>query len=324
MTENKFTEKALFDLDYINGQKYYQKTASEEAEQLYGYAQRDAVEASKAQAKQHAYERRTAPITRISRMLTDVESLVKNGKYSAEYSSIHDAAVKYLDNLMQKGLSPEEAAEINNGKAPKIDLDGSKKSLFGKLKNKVKNFWKPHNIKLQMEEQLAAFKTALAADPSLISDIQGYMSSTEHTIPSTFKEMAAKRDRINEDLNSTRSYFTSTAFSENYYAERAAKKSQSHQQTLEAIAQERDKAAKEIELRSMARENIGFTDSQTNTGIDKLAEKAEAMKNMSPQQRLAFRMAQLRGTAKAETKTVVKRDIDPNVMNRNMENKLRA
>lgn len=323
MTENKFTEKALFDLDYINGQKYYQKTASEEAEKFYGYTQQDAVRAQDAQAKQSAYESRTAPITKVSQMLTDMERM-KNSKYGAEYAPIHDAAVKYLDNLMQKGLSPKEAAEINNGKAPKIDLDGSKKSFFGKLKSKAKNFWKPHNAKLQMEEQLAAFKTALAKDPSLISYVQGYMSSTEHTFPSTFKEIAAKRDRINEDLNSTRSYHSSQGVRNDYVAEKAAEKSQSHQQTLEAIGQERDKAAKEIELRSIARENVGIKDSQTNTGVDKLAEKAEAMKNMSPQQRLAVRMGQLRGTAKAETKTTVKRDIDPNVMNRNMENKLRA
>ena len=102
-------------------------------------------------------------------------------------------------------------------------------------------------------------------------------------------------------------------------------KAQSHEATIDAIHQVRDNAAKEIELRSAARENIGVKDAQANTGVDKLADKAKAMEGMTPEQRLAFRMSQLRGTSKeTPTKPVQKRDVDSNVMNKALESKMRA
>ena len=104
-----------------------------------------------------------------------------------------------------------------------------------------------------------------------------------------------------------------------------AAKAQKNQTTLDAITEVRDKAAKEIELRAEARENIGIKDAQANTGIDRLADKAKAMEGMTPEQRLAFRMSQLRGTAKeTPAKPIIKREMDSNIMNKALESKMRA
>lgn len=87
----------------------------------------------------------------------------------------------------------------------------------------------------------------------------------------------------------------------------------------------RDKAAKEIELRAMARETTGIKDAQANTGVDRLEDKAKMMEGMTPQQRLAFRMSQLRGTAKeTPAAPVAPRTVDSNVMNKALESKMRA
>ena len=63
-----------------------------------------------------------------------------------------------------------------------------------------------------------------------------------------------------------------------------------------------------------ARENTGINDAKNNTGVDKLAERAKAMEGMSSEQRMAYRVEQLRGTKKPESKPVIKQTtLDPKV-----------
>ncbi len=324
MTEEikDFNEKALFDNDFKTAEEYYQKTATEEAERFAGYTEQNAKDEKEATQKQSAYEIKTKPIKSVSFLLENME---KMGKSYPEYTAITDSATKYLDNLYKNGLSAKEAAEIKSGKAPKVDIDGSKKSFWGKLKNKAKNFWKPNNAKKQMESQIAELKIAMANNPGLLSEVGRQMSSTEHSYPKDFKELAAKRDRINADLNSTRAYFRNAKDRADFYSTRAADKAQQHGETLAAIQEVRDKAAKEIEQRATARDTTGIKDAQANTGVDRLADKAKAMEGMTPQERLAFRMSQLRGTSKEEpAKPVQKREADSKLISMSLENKMRA
>ena len=55
-------------------------------------------------------------------------------------------------------------------------------------------------------------------------------------------------------------------------------------------------------------------------GVDKLADRAKAMEGMTPQQRLAFRMKELRGTKKETAQPVVKRELDSNIMSQKLNN----
>lgn len=59
-------------------------------------------------------------------------------------------------------------------------------------------------------------------------------------------------------------------------------------------------------IKNKAKENIGVNDIQNTTGVDKLAERAKAMEGMSSEQRMAYRVEQLRGTKKPESKPVTK------------------
>lgn len=182
---------------------------------------------------------------------------------------------------MKNGLSEKEAAEIRSGKKPQVDIDGSKKSLWGNLKNKAKNILKPFNAKKSLEADIANLKIALANNPSMLNDIRYTSNSSEHDFPSSFKDLAAKRERLAEDMKKTVYTFQGQQARNEYAASQTQTKIQSHENTLENISEVRDKAAQEMKLRSEARENAGIKDVQANSGIDKLAEKAEAMKSMT-------------------------------------------
>ena len=62
-------------------------------------------------------------------------------------------------------------------------------------------------------------------------------------------------------------------------------------------------------IKNKAKENIGVKDIQNTTGVDKLAERAKAMEGMSSEQRMAYRVEQLRGK-KPESKPVTKSTLD--------------
>lgn len=315
----EFTETALFDLDFVKGKQYKLNEEKETAAKFEKYAQVDGARAKETEKESKDYETRTAPIERVSRSLARVEDMA-SGKYGPEYGNISASATKYLDNLFKNGLSDKEAAEIRSGKAPQVDIDGSKKSLFGRLKNKVKNVWKPYNPKQSMEDDIAKLKIAMANDPALMSDVKYRTSSTVHHFATNFKELAEKRDIFSKDLLSTKLYFSGNHAFETSVASQATEKAQAHEATLEAVDKVREAAANKIEVTKTARENVGITDANANTGVDKLAEKAEKMKNMTPAQRLAMRLGDMRGTKQEAPKPVQKQELSGNIMAQNLAN----
>ncbi len=321
--EEEFIQKALFDLDYRNMQEKHAEEYAVDSQKFSGYAKEAEKYAKEAVERRDAYNHKTQPINRVSFLLTNIEKMAQ-GKNGAEYAQIYETASKYLDNLVQNGISAKEAADIKKGKEPEVDIDGSKKSFWGKVKNKVKNFWKPNNMKLQMENQIKELKTALAQNPSLLNDVKYQTSATESELPSTFKELAAKRDRVASDLHSSASYWIGAHNRQENISRQSEEKSQAYESKLAKIQEARSNVAREIALRAEARKSAGISDTKANTGVDRLADKAQAMEGMTPEQRLAYRKSQLRGTDTEKDKTVVKREINAQVMNKVMDGKLRA
>ena len=303
MADNKqsdkaFAEKALYDIDFVKGTEWSYNHATAESEKFDGYAADHEKLAQEAAAKQAQYAAKTGPIEDISFALKSTEAMAKYSDPKDShfnYVAIAAGANKVLDNLVEHGLSDKMRQDILAGKKPEVDLDGSKKTRWGRFKNKVKNFLKPNNPKKAMEENIAKFMVAMAKNPDMVSDVKYQMSSTEHETAHNFKDLAAKRDRFAADYNSTKAYWSFAKDRAAGISAKEGKKAESFQSKLQAIGKVRDDAGKKIDLKRQARRNVGIVDAQKNSGRDVLAEKAEKMKNMTPQQRLAMRMSEMKG-----------------------------
>lgn len=188
---------------------------------------------------------------------------------------------------------------------------------------------KPHNLKSQIEKNIAALKQDMLKHPETYEWLKNCARTEKDSANSeekvSFSQVVNKNREIKKRYSSERADKQTEKQRLQQYEKEQLAQAQSHEAPIDAIHQVRDKAAKEIELRSAARENIGIKDAQANTGTDKLAEREQAMEGMTPQQRLAYRMSQLRGTVEeTPAKPVVRREVDPNVMNKAIEGKMRA
>ncbi len=309
--DDEFQNAALFDLEFEGKE---QKKADMKHEWA-GYANESADFSKAEEAKytkwQADFNHESAPL---KSLLFDLEFAP---------AELKAQATTLLNNLVNKD-EIDLKRESRTNKKQEIDLDGSKKSLWGKLKNKAKNFWYPNNPKKRLEKAIGVLKNDMMKNPEFYENLKR-QATKEGQNRISFQDMAQAQE------NSARSYNDLRVDSMRHKEERmaAAQRHESEAQKSEAkiaaIHEVRDKAAKEIELRAFSRETSGIRDIQNNTGVDRLEEKAKMMEGMTPQQRLAFRMSQLRGTAKeTPAAPVAPRTVDSNVMNKALESKMRA
>ncbi|MBR1605429.1 MAG: hypothetical protein IJ660_04915 [Alphaproteobacteria bacterium] len=242
---------------------------------------------------------RTAPLKKMSNALSEAEEQAElcagfTTKLKPMYDApaIYSSSVKMLDDIVKHGLSWQDIADIEAGKTPKVDLDGSQKTFFGRLKNKINNFWKPNNPKKRMEQEIAKFKIALVKDPEMLDDLAGGGYGAARL--KDFKSLAQIRDVTDK-------YYRKTALQASLNEKEANEFAQDHHAKVQKAQNNVD--AIRIELKAQARENLGITNNEQ--GIDALAARADAMKDMTPKQRLAFRLSQLRGTAKKQPQAKV-------------------
>lgn len=315
--EEQFKRDALFDLS-MEGQ--YENLASYKQEQTQ-WAEKDAEHQKNKEAEySKKYNNLKAATSAIDYIKSTLEWVKKaDPKLAAQTEA-------YLASMINTDLTmPSEAKKLSE-KA--VDLDGSKKSLWGKLKNKAKNFLKPFNAKQQLETYIGQLKEQMIADPDTFEWLKQCSRPEGKTYDNkervSFAQLTETRGSILQNYNSERS---NALYSKEKALERQKdylRDAQGYENNANKVREIRDNAAKEMGLRSEARETTGIKDINTNSGVDRLAEKAKMMEGLTPQQRLAYRMEQLRGTGKAEAKPVVKREMDSNIMSKAIQGKQNA
>lgn len=239
-----------------------------------------------------------------------------------------------IDNLdlkdpKQKALA-EKAKEafnqtINNelitrtGKKVSFDLDGSKKTFWGRMKNKIKNKFKPFNAKLRLESALEEFRHDISRNYAFYEGLKvdisydgngNKINNPEFSYDTITKAQDKKDSRLVERIYNDEQLAQ--------MAERLVKANTSKiiedKKELAQIAEIKDNAAYKIETKQTARDNIGLNDIRGNTGVDKLAERAKAMEGMTSEQRRDYRISLLRGTIKeTPSAPVTPRKVDPKI-----------
>lgn len=315
--DEKLQKEALFDFD-----------KKDQYEDLASYKQEQAQWAEKEAAHQ---KDREADYSKKYSQLKEATSAIDYIKSTLEWVKKADPKLAaqtetYLASMMNTDLSMPSAAKKLSEKA--VDLDGSKQSLWGKLKNKAKNFIKPNNAKATLEAQIGKLKEQMAANPETFewlkqcSRPEGKSYDNKERV--SFAQLTETRGSILQNYNHERVSAMRAKEDALKYQQTTMQDSQSYQSDANKMQEFRNNAAKEIELRSEARETTGIKDINANTGVDRLADKAKAMEGMTPEQRLAYRMEQLRGTAKTEAKPVIKREMDSNLKTHALQGKQNA
>ncbi len=277
--DEEFTNKALFDVDF---EKDMQKSIDfNKKNSIYNQQsiQRAQIKEEESQQRQNTFNVKTDAFRNFESILSQTLD-----------PQLKEQAIVYAESMLNKIDTFSSTPKISK----EIDIDGSKKTLWGKIKNKIKNFTKPFNQKKTLENALSSLADAINKDP----DTYAWLADMGKN-----KQGYTKLDKISDQyekygnyLNSERVDFMTQKEESQKFAQKTSEIIAKREQTIEAIHQVRDKAAKEIEQRMEARDNLGL--SNMSSGTDKLAEKEEKMKNMSPQERLAYRMAEMRGTKK--------------------------
>ena len=232
--------------------------------------------------------------------------------------TLQKQAKAYLDKLFSRPLKDREGYSTEPIERKDVDLDGSKKTLWGRLKNKVHNFLKPLNSKKALEEYISKLEYDMALNPKKYNELR--QQSFEKGKGFSFEGIVSTNRDIIESHHDQYSQLLYESQKLQEKDQEYLKAEQEAKAQVEARLEVRDNAAKEIELRSAAREGIGIKDINANSGVDKLADRAKAMEGMTPQQRLAFRMKELRGTKKETAQPVVKRELDSNIMSQKLNN----
>lgn len=311
--DEKFQKSALFDLEFERNEAKYAASNHETAES-----------AKESADHNKSIEKEYAEWTNSFSLETDALKKVDNLLGLIQDPKLKEQATSYLNNLINKDDIDLKREQYKN-KDKSVDLDGSKKNLWGKLKNKAKNFWRPNNEKKALESKIEALKEDMIKNPRIYDYLKSRAKDDDPNKKINFNDVAQTRNKDEQVYNDRRVESMLKKESDLRYAETMEQSAQKHEATIEAIHQVRDNAAKEMEQRSTARDTTGIKDTNANTGVDRLAEKAKAMEGLSPEQRLAKRMAEMRGTKKPDApKPVVKREVDSNIMNRTMDNKMRA
>ena len=306
--DEKFQKDALFDLEFESREtksaQYYQERANSDVLLQKGNKNKE----KEFEQKRSELHNSTSAMQNINFNLEWVQ------KYDPQLAAQADA---YLKRIMNTDLSNPK--DVKSMTQRTVDLDGSKKSLFGRLKNKAKNFLYPNNAKAAIEREIENLQKQIAKDPEAFEDL--IRRAKEENSRFSFSQVFEQRTDLLAQYNSDR--INAMHEKENNAAsqEKNLNLEKEHLDNIDKIHEVRDNAAKEIEQRAMARETTGLKDASANTGVDRLEEKAKMMEGMTPQQRLAFRMSQLRGTAKSEAKPVVKRELDSKIMNKALEGK---
>mgnify|MGYP000106707212 CR=1 FL=1 len=229
--------------------------------------------------------------------------------------TLQKQAEAYLDKLFSRPIESRKPETIER---KDVDLDGSKKTLWGRLKNKAHNFLKPFNHKRVLEEYISKLEYDMALNPEKYNELR--QQSFEKGKGFSFEGIVSTNRDIIESHHDQYSQLLYESQKLQEKDQEYLKAEQEAKAQVEARLEVRDNAAKEIELRSAAREGIGIKDINANSGVDKLADRAKAMEGMTPQQRLAFRMKELRGTKKETAQPVVKRELDSNIMSQKLNN----
>lgn len=315
--EEQFKRDALFDLSK-EGQ--YENLASYKQEQTQ-WAEK---EAALQKTKEADYSKKHSQLQEATSAIDFIKSTLEWVKKADPKLAAQTEA--YLASMMNTDLSIPSAAKQLSEKA--VDIDGSKKSLWGKLKNKAKNFLKPNNAKATLEAQIGKLKEQMVANPETFewlkqcSRPQGKSYDNKERV--SFAQLTETRGSILQNYNHERVAAMRNKEDALKYQQESMRDAQSYENNANKVREIRDNAAKEMGLRSEARETTGIKDINTNSGVDRLAEKAKMMEGLTPQQRLAYRMEQLRGTAKTEAKPVVKREMDSNIMSKALQGKQNA
>ncbi len=306
--DEKFQKDALFDLEFENREtksaQYYQERARVDTIVQEGYKNNE-----------KEFEQKRSELGNATSAMSDIYFHLETlQRYDPQLAAQADT---YLKRIINKDLSnPKDVKSITQST---VDLDGSKKSLFGRLKNKVKNFLYPTNHKAVIEQGIEHLQKQIGKDPEAFEDL--IRRAKEKNSRVSFSQVFEQRTDLLAKYNSVRTHSKNEKEKIAASQEKNLNLEKEHLGNIDKIHEVRDNAAKEIEQRAMARETTGLKDASANTGVDRLEEKAKMMEGMTPQQRLAFRMSQLRGTAKSEAKPVVKRELDSKIMNKALEGK---
>lgn len=306
MTEvsEEFKNQALFDLNMEGNLKDNAAYHESKADMW----EKDAESLSKSYGEKATRE---SSFNLESKAITNLKFILAS-TYDPELKAMAEA---HLDHL----FSSDKAIELAGKKGKNVDLDGSKKSLFGKLKNKVHNFWKPNNPKKTLEEAIGNLQEAMGKNPETFKHLRD-MAVRNNNGNSSFTNVITARDNYGQFLHSETTKIGELKHNAERFNQQEISKQKEAEAQMEARLEVRDNAAKEIELRSAAREGIGIKDIEANSGVDKLADRAKAMEGMTPQQRLAFRMKELRGTKQESPQPVVKREVNSNIMSQKLNN----
>lgn len=211
-------------------------------------------------------------------------------------------AVSEFEKIINNKIPEKEAKRIQKGKKAKVNL--SNKSLLGKLKKNIRKLWRG-SIQDVVEDRLSTLKMMMVKNPKFKNYVDGFLdvSSLKDISYKEFTDNVSTREKyIKKERSDALSRVSDIEYSNGI-----------NQARIDYIEEVKDNAAKEIETKMHARENIGIKDAQANTGVDKLAERAKAMEGMSSEQRMAYRLEQLRGTKKPESKPVKQTTLDPKV-----------
>lgn len=234
------------------------------------------------------------------------KNMTKDIKYCDEYiqslkngdSKVYTAAISEFHKIINNKIPQSEVTSIKNDKKAKVNLSG--KSLFGNVKRKVKNFLYPRNAQKRVEEALSTMKENMVKNPEFHNFVMSIRDEKNISYKDFMNSISSYETKLSKDV-----------FDSGRVVYNSDHRIGHNQAKLDHIQEVKDNAARDIEIKKQARENIGITDAQANTGIDKLAERAKAMDGMSAEERMKFRLEQLRGTKNPENKPVKKTTIDP-------------
>lgn len=213
-----------------------------------------------------------------------------------------------------------------NGAKPQTPNPMEPHGFFGKMKSKLLG-QKQTQEESKLDRQLRNLQRAIRENPETVKES---VNKDQFALYSLTKEVSEKRVAAENNVKACASRSKEAdqkvggaIYTVAHNALKAAKFNKLKESVSKIFGDK--EAAKEMEQRSTARDTTGIKDTNANTGVDRLAEKAKAMEGLSPEQRLAKRMAEMRGTKKPDApKPVVKREVDSNIMNRTMDNKMRA
>lgn len=231
--------------------------------------------------------------------------------------------MKSLDFYAQK--NPKKAAEMKayvqdviqsaaNGKDTKLPNPNEPKGFFGKMKVKLLGR-KTNEGEFRLDDNLYSLKLAIQRNPEIVKDLTNAKDFSLANMSKGLegKKVDAEKDAHKKDV-ALKNAKDSLDWSKSNLARSALKVAQFNKlnDALSKVFDKKD-LANEVENKKEARKGFhallqresAVYDAKNNTGKDGLAEKAAAMKDMSPQQRLEYRTAQMRGQSPEQAKQAV-------------------